>query len=56
MVMEGVSPIAIYSENLVKICNKAKKDLDRNELVDNINQVDKVVDLFPKKIESLKAK
>lgn len=37
-------------------CNKAKKDLDRNDLENNINQVAKAANLFPKKIESLKEK
>lgn len=56
MVIEGISLIAIHSKNLVENSNKAKKDLDGNNLEDNINQVAKAADLSPKKIESLKEK
>lgn len=56
MVMEGIEPVTIHSESLLKACNKDKEHLDENGLEDNINQVAKLVDLLPKQIESLKAK
>lgn len=56
IVLEGISPIVIHVENLLESCNNSKSDLDENNIEDNINHLDKVVDLSPKQIKTLKKK
>lgn len=55
MVLEGISPLAITSQDQVEAYNKNKKDLDENVLDDNIDQIAKEADLSPKQVIALKA-
>ncbi|KAF3634576.1 putative LRR receptor-like serine/threonine-protein kinase [Capsicum annuum] len=51
MVLEGISPLAIQSDKLLESCNEKKKNMDGNNLDDNITQIAQDVDLSPMQME-----
>lgn len=56
MVLEGISPLAIQSDKLLESCNEKKKNMDGNNLDDNITQIAQDVDLSPMQMEVLNSK
>lgn len=55
MVLDGVLPLAIQTKNQMEFSNKKNKDLDEDDLDENIEKVVVEGNLSPKQIDTIKA-